>query len=635
MVSPPVPMEVDVDNDVLPPLRDFDTGDLVLQPAKKLDENGDVPEAQADIIRRTEEANFPLESGAAQYIISTRWWNAWAAFTGFLADLQSGRGTELGMDSYPSPGPIDNRDLIDEEMETLKPNLEEGKDFVLRCVDTWNRLKGWYGGGPELQRQAWPSKSPGGKPVVDIYPRKFRILHDSTPEGLTLFISKHATVGDLKAKACAALELSETDVDLWDFFDRQRRCIHGGLTATIEAASLLDNQDLLLSPKDTKPKQTTPSASAPLRLTYESARTSGGYYYGDVMKKSPGRAGLANIGNTCYMNSSLQCLVHTMPFIRHYLSGKYKDEINDKNPMGCKGELAGAFGDLMVDLWQGTSLSVNPSVFKRILSHYAPQFVGSYQHDSQELLAFLLDKLHEDQNRVLEKPLIPERESDDRSDKELADEAWSNHRRRDDSFIVDHCQGFYKSTVICPQCDYRSVTFDIFMHLALPLPCSDERQVNVTVVTVDGSKMPTVYAVEVSKRGTVSHLYKALAKMLSIPDKVTVDQVLLIVEVTNSKVHRQLQCSNDSIPDLYSHGSFVAYLYPSPEVGPKAGLQEVVIFHSRTVKSQWSLHPTSQLFAAPLIVFMDRGKVEEAESLSVQVAGTLRHSASVYRLSRQ
>jgi hypothetical protein len=39
------------------------------------------------------------------------------------------------------------------------------------------------------------------------------------------------------------------------------------------------------------------------------------------------------------------------------------------------------------------------------------------------------------------------------------------------------------------------------MHLALPLPSSDERTVNITVVAVDGSKMPTLYAVQISKRG--------------------------------------------------------------------------------------------------------------------------------------
>ena len=40
------------------------------------------------------------------------------------------------------------------------------------------------------------------------------------------------------------------------------------------------------------------------------------------------------------------------------------------------------------------------------MGRYAPQFVGYAQHDSQELLAFLLDGLHEDLNLVLKKPYV-------------------------------------------------------------------------------------------------------------------------------------------------------------------------------------------------------------------------------------
>ena len=52
------------------------------------------------------------------------------------------------------------------------------------------------------------------------------------------------------------------------------------------------------------------------------------------------------------------------------------------------------------------------------MSRYAPQFVGYAQHDSQELLAFLLDGLHEDLNLVIEKPYVDMTvETEGRSDK--------------------------------------------------------------------------------------------------------------------------------------------------------------------------------------------------------------------------
>ena len=52
------------------------------------------------------------------------------------------------------------------------------------------------------------------------------------------------------------------------------------------------------------------------------------------------------------------------------------------------------------------------------VGRYAPQFVGYAQHDSQELLAFLLDGLHEDLNLVREKPYVDMTvETENRSDK--------------------------------------------------------------------------------------------------------------------------------------------------------------------------------------------------------------------------
>lgn len=56
------------------------------------------------------------------------------------------------------------------------------------------------------------------------------------------------------------------------------------------------------------------------------------------------------------------------------------------------------------------------------IAKYAPRFNGFQQQDSQELLAFLLDGLHEDLNRVHEKPYVELKDSDGRPDWEVAAE---------------------------------------------------------------------------------------------------------------------------------------------------------------------------------------------------------------------
>ena len=83
---------------------------------------------------------------------------------------------------------------------------------------------------------------------------------------------------------------------------------------------------------------------------------------------------------------------------------------------------------------------VTPRAFKQTVGACAPQFSGYQQHDSQELLAFLLDGLHEDLNRVRQKPYIEEADAGGRPDKVVAQEVWGNYQKRNDSVIVDHFQ---------------------------------------------------------------------------------------------------------------------------------------------------------------------------------------------------
>lgn len=51
------------------------------------------------------------------------------------------------------------------------------------------------------------------------------------------------------------------------------------------------------------------------------------------------------------------------------------------------------------------------------MGRFAPQFSGYQQQDCQELLAFLLDGLHEDLNRIRKKPYIQLKDADGRPDK--------------------------------------------------------------------------------------------------------------------------------------------------------------------------------------------------------------------------
>jgi len=75
------------------------------------------------------------------------------------------------------------------------------------------------------------------------------------------------------------------------------------------------------------------------------------------------------------------------------------------------------------------SIELN-SQFSFWIYSFAPQFAGYQQHDSQELLAYVLDGLHEDLNRIQKKPYVETVEAGERSDEETAIEAWKGHKVR-------------------------------------------------------------------------------------------------------------------------------------------------------------------------------------------------------------
>lgn len=77
-----------------------------------------------------------------------------------------------------------------------------------------------------------------------------------------------------------------------------------------------------------------------------------------------GICGLQNLGNTCFMNSALQCLSNTPDLTRYILAGAWRDELNRDNPLGMSGEVARAYANLIDKLWNGTSKVFSPRDFK-------------------------------------------------------------------------------------------------------------------------------------------------------------------------------------------------------------------------------------------------------------------------------
>ncbi|XP_077484204.1 ubiquitin carboxyl-terminal hydrolase 8-like isoform X5 [Amblyomma americanum] len=191
---------------------------------------------------------------------------------------------------------------------------------------------------------------------------------------------------------------------------------------------------------------------------------------GQELKRS---AGLRNLGNTCYMNATLQCLANTIPLALHFLSDRYKADISRDTHRG--GETAHEFKNLLAQMYYNDK-SVSPKGFKCLMGRLFSVYAGYEQQDAHEFLLNFMDKLHEDLNRA------PHRKGPPVPLPALVDEAaslnvrinhfWCQHVDRHLSVISDLFEGLLVSSLTCLVCRKSSSSFEVFSCLSLPIPAN-------------------------------------------------------------------------------------------------------------------------------------------------------------------
>ena len=192
---------------------------------------------------------------------------------------------------------------------------------------------------------------------------------------------------------------------------------------------------------------------------------------------SHGLCGSHNLGNTCFMNSSIACLSNCIELTYYFLNGDYKKDINRENKLGMRGALAESWGELIRDYWIGSSHVGDPSDFKRTFGNKIKRFSGYNQQDSNEFIDLFLDNLNEDLNTVSNKIYIELKEKGkDETDEQCSKRFWDNYLQRNDSIVTDLFCGQIKTTVTCPNCQFINITFDPFNTLNLNIPESSRNK---------------------------------------------------------------------------------------------------------------------------------------------------------------
>lgn len=176
--------------------------------------------------------------------------------------------------------------------------------------------------------------------------------------------------------------------------------------------------------------------------------------------------GFRNMGNTCYINSVLQCLRHNDELIKYLLSEKLNIDVNrklKKNKIEKKELiLIQSFGNILKQTMSGNvARIVRPLSFIKKFDNEFSQIALNPQ-DAHEALNFLLDNFHENISRSVKIEKVSNISSDSADN-------WKSFYEKNYSNIIDIFFGQMKTKTQCINCKDISNSYAPFNDLQLDL----------------------------------------------------------------------------------------------------------------------------------------------------------------------
>lgn len=182
-------------------------------------------------------------------------------------------------------------------------------------------------------------------------------------------------------------------------------------------------------------------------------------------------SGFINLGNSCYMNSILQCIIHTQPVLKIFINSDYKKNINKNKKESV---LVEQFLNILFEYSQQRNNNKNnfikPINFRRCLASLNKDFASLSQQDSHELLVYIINAFHVAMSYRVEitHKGTPKTQNDFYAIDAIKN--WNDSFKNEYSDIIDIFYGQYHSQLFCDdrkECKNISNKFEPFCYLPL------------------------------------------------------------------------------------------------------------------------------------------------------------------------
>ena len=180
-------------------------------------------------------------------------------------------------------------------------------------------------------------------------------------------------------------------------------------------------------------------------------------------KNKPILIGLNNIGATCYMNASLQCLSNTKKLTEYFLTN-YED---NKNKI-----MSHQYYKLIKHLWneENNNISYSPNSFKEVLSKENPLFAGIAANDAKDLINFLIERLHQELNIALKNNSVDNYIQIDQTNEAAVFNDFIKDFNTNFNSPISRCfYGILETKSQCQGCKIIKYNFQVYSFLEFPL----------------------------------------------------------------------------------------------------------------------------------------------------------------------